>query len=164
MRAIIDSTTPFRLLAEYAPDGLRTLNHTGAALYFTVAQIFQVTCTRACIVCGKHGTYLYMPECVRCCQYCLNKTQKLMPISKTDVELAFGLTDKTLRVQNVPVIIGLPRNYTFDQTSAARKRYLVSQRLAREAAIAVHGGGDGLAEFIGRPRANAAYKLHTDRS
>ena len=163
-RAIIDSTPPFRLLAEYASGSLRTLIHTGVAYYFSVAQVFQVMCTSACIVCGKHGTYLYMPECTRCCLNCLSMAQELMPICKTDAKLAFGLTDKKLRLQNVPIVTSLPGHYTFRLTAALQKRYLMSQRLIHEAAIAVHGGEDGLANFLAaNPRANAAFKKRMAR-
>jgi hypothetical protein len=88
--------------------------------------------------------------------------QELMPICKTDAKLAFGLTEKTLRVQNVPVVISLPGYYTFTLTAALRKRYLMSKRLIREAAIAVHGGEDGLANFLAdKPQAYAAFMKQT---
>lgn len=159
MRAIIDSTAPFRLLAEYASGGLRTLIHVGVASYFSVAQVFQVMCTSTCIVCGQNGTYLYMPECTRCCLNCLSVAQELMPICKTEAKLAFGLTEKTLRDQNVPVVISLPGHYTYKMTARLQKLHLMSQRLIHEVATTVHGGEDGLNNFlIDNPRAYVAFK------
>lgn len=88
--------------------------------------------------------------------------QEFMPISKTDAKTAFGLTNTTLRMHNVPIVDAPLGSYSSEQIVAHRKRHLTSLSVAHRAAIAVHGGEDGLTDFlVGRPRANSVYKKLT---
>jgi hypothetical protein len=61
------------------------------------------------------------------------------------LQLVFRLADKTFQIQKVSVIIGLPGRHTFLQTEV---RCLTSQRLVHKLVLSVHGGENGLANFL----------------
>jgi hypothetical protein len=68
-----------------------------------------------------------------------------MPMTERDAKAAFGLSKKAL--VNVPIVHTLPGVYTLSQVAYRRRRRLLSRRRAREIAVEVHGGEEGLISF-----------------
>ena len=145
-RAAVDTSVPYKYILLNAPCIISALVRTGVSSHFTVDHIFRTFTTPDCQVCGKFGAFLWIPECIRCCIPCVRESPELCPMTECDAKAAFGLTKKTLA--SVPVMISLPGTYTLSETPQKRTRRLLSQKLARLAAVVAHGGEKGFMDFI----------------
>lgn len=78
-------------------------------------------------------------------------------MTQRDAMAAFGLSKKEL--SRVPIVHTLPGVYTLSHTPYQRRRWLLSRGTAREIAVKVHGGEEGLISYINSntSRAKAAY-------
>jgi hypothetical protein len=158
MRMIIDTFSPYKTIARHAPEVVAALIRTGVASFFTLDKVHYALCTPACHVCGKLGSFLWIPGCIRCCFPCLLEEPELMPMTKQDAKAAFGLTESSL--VNVPIMTTLPGTYTLDRKPYRRERLLVSRERARQVAVVVHGGEEGLEKYIkfGKSKAKVKYE------
>ena len=144
----MDASIPYKyILFNHTPQVVATLERTGIVSHFSVKDVFSALSTRwpYCHVCGKVGMYLWIPECIRCCFLCMEMAPELMPIGERDAKAAFGLTSGMKRV---PTMLTLPGVYTIARRPCRQRRRLVSRKKARQAAIIVHGGEDGFANYI----------------
>lgn len=139
-RLIVDESVPYKFLVRRIPNTLASLNSADASQHFTVAQLYSTLCARTCAFCNDFGTYLWVPECVRCCFNCLNETPHLMPLIESDAKMLFGVTKKAL--SGVPSMLSLPGTYGMVDLYNGRRFRLYSQRRVVQAAIAHHGGND----------------------
>lgn len=67
-------------------------------------------------------------------------------MAANDAKAAFGLTKSVLA--KLPIMITLPGKYTSLAITYKRRRRLVSQGSARQAAIMLHGGESELAKYM----------------
>jgi len=137
-RAVVDSSFPYKLILLHAPQVVAALEKTGVASHFSVDDVFRALSTPSCGVCGKFGTYLWIPECTRCCFLCVREAPELMPMSERDARDTFGITKSGLR--GVPIMVTSPGLYTTQQRPYRRKRHFLSRERARQAALDIHGG------------------------
>jgi len=156
-RTVVESSFPYKLLLRNAPHVVAALEKTGIASHFSVDDAFHALSTPSCNVCGKFGTYLWIPECIRCCFFCVREAPELMPMSEPDARAAFGLTKSALK--GVPIMATLPGLYTDQQRPYRRKRHFLSRERARQAAVDIHGGEEGLVRYVnhGTSKAKVAY-------
>ncbi|KDR80367.1 hypothetical protein GALMADRAFT_117099 [Galerina marginata CBS 339.88] len=140
VRRIIDASSPYKHITRHAPGLITAFRRTRVASHFSVDQVFRVLCTPSCHVCGEFGSFLWIPECIRCCFLCLREAPELMPMTEVDAKAAFGLTKTGLA--KVPVMVTLPGNYTVSGTTVKKRRHLVSREKARQVAIVVHEAFD----------------------
>ncbi|KAF8529941.1 hypothetical protein JB92DRAFT_3106331 [Gautieria morchelliformis] len=145
-RAVVDASVPYKHILLNAPCIISALVRTGVSSHFTVDEIFRSFTTPNCQVCGMFGAFLWIPECIRCCIPCLRESPELLPMTECDAKAAFGLTKRTLA--DVPVMISLPGTYTLSKTPQKRARRLLSQKRARLAAVAAHGGEKSFMDWI----------------
>jgi len=145
-RAVVESSFPYNLILHNAPNVFAVLEKTGIASHFSVDDVFQALCTPSCHICGEFGTYLWIPECIRCCFSCVMKAPELMPVSEPDARTAFGLTKSGLA--SVPIMTTLPGVYTTRQRLYRRTRRLLSRERARQAALDIHGGLEDLHNYV----------------
>jgi hypothetical protein len=148
----VKSSFHYKLILLKAPQAVAALEKTGIASHFSVDDLFHALSTPSCHVCGQFGTYLWIPECVRCCLACMSKPE-LLPMTERDARAAFGLTKSGL--ERVPIMATLPGTYTSFQRPYSRTRYLLSQERARQAAVDIHGGEEELAEYVNNGTSNA---------
>ena len=155
-RVLVESSFPYKHILLNAPDVLAALEKTGIASHFSVDDVFRALSTPSCHVCSKFGTYLWIPECVRCCYPCMREAPELMPMSKSDAMAAFGLTKSGLR--GLPIMAALPGWYGLYPHPYRKRRYFLSQERARQAAIDIHGEEE-LARYVnhGTSKAKIAY-------
>ncbi|KAH9928064.1 uncharacterized protein B0H18DRAFT_859191, partial [Fomitopsis serialis] len=125
-RLIVDESVPYKFLVRHIPNTLASLNSADASQHFTVAQLYSTLCARTCAFCNDFGTYLWVPECVRCCFNCLNESPHLMPLIESDAKMLFGVTKKAL--SGVPSMLSLPGTYGMVDLYNGRRFRLYSQR------------------------------------
>lgn len=112
-RQVVDNSAPYRWIMLYAPSVVVALTKVEVASQFTVNDVFRVLRTSVCAIYGQFGTFLWIPECIRCCMRCLYEAPALMPMIVADAEGAFKLTKRTLA--QLPVILSVPGSYTSEQ-------------------------------------------------
>ena len=78
-RVVVDSSYPYNLTLLHAPQVIPALVKTGIVSHFSVDDIFCALSTPSCGVCGKFGTYLWIPECIRCCSSVCKRPPSLCP-------------------------------------------------------------------------------------
>jgi hypothetical protein len=157
-KAVVEEFIPYKLIIVHAPYVLDALTRTEVASHFTAVQVFDVLCSDSCAICGGFGAFLWIPGCIRCCIPCVRESQELMPMTRRDAKAAFGLSEKAL--SKIPIVHTLPGIYGFSPTAVIhRRRWLLSRGAAREIAVEVHGGEEGLISYINSntSRAKAAY-------
>lgn len=156
-KVVVEGFIPYKLIKLHAPYVLDALTRTGVASHFTAVQVFDVFCSDSCAICGKFGAFLWIPGCIRCCIPCVRESQELLPMTQRDAKAAFGLSQKAL--SKVPIVHTLPGIYTLLGTQYKRRKWLLSRGKAREIAVEVHGGEEGLISYItsNTSRAKAAY-------
>ncbi|KAH9832878.1 uncharacterized protein C8Q71DRAFT_726005 [Rhodofomes roseus] len=140
MRLIVDESVPYKFLVRHIPNTLETLDTADASQHFTVDELYHTLCTRTCSFCNEFGTYLWIPECVRCCFNCLSETPHLMALIESDAKMLFGVTKKSL--VDVPSMLSIPGTYGMVDLYHGRRFRLYSQRRVVQAAIAHHGGNE----------------------
>jgi hypothetical protein len=145
-RVVVDASVPCRHILLRAPGVVTALGRTGVASHFSVSEVFYALSTPTCQVCAKFGSFLWIPECIRCCFSYLREAPELMPMGKGDARAAFGLTKR--RLAKVPIMVTLPGTYTPSKIPYRKKRHLLSREKARQAAIVAHGGEEGLTRYI----------------
>lgn len=144
--SLIDASPAYQRLREHSPQAILVLLRTGVASHVTLAQISRALYESNCGLCADFGPFLYLPECVRCCSTCLRMKPELLPMTKSDAIAAFGLKGRTL--STIPIVTTVPGTYSLNKTKRSRPLLLVSERLAREAAVGQYGGEEGLNEYI----------------
>ena len=150
---LVSSSSPYTLLATHVPALLTTLLHTDTAFYFTTQEVYDVLCSPSCCVCGFYGQYMYMPECVRCCERCLRQSPRFWPITATTIEKAYGITLKALRETDIPIIKSLRGTRINDRNEEVRMTrgiFYMSERSAWEVAVRWHGREDVLERYVNR--------------
>ena len=145
-KEVVDGFIPYKLIKTLAPHLLVVLTRTEVVSHFTVGQVVDVLCSKSCSICGRFGTYLWIPDCIRCCFSCLHYSPNLMPMSKKDAKAAFGLSEREL--SKVPIMYTLPGRYTPHCGLYKRRRWLLSRETARNIALEIHGGEEGLNSYI----------------
>ena len=108
-KAIADGFMPYRLIKAIAPHILVVFTKTEVASHFTAVQVVDALCSNSCAICGRFGTYLWVPDCIRCCISCLRFSPELMAMTKQDAKAAFGLSEESL--SKVPIVHSLPGKY-----------------------------------------------------
>ncbi|PPQ98111.1 hypothetical protein CVT26_003245 [Gymnopilus dilepis] len=81
LRYTVDTWPVYAELLRHVPGPLCLFTKTGAARFFTAPQLRNVLHTPACFVCGKRGSYLYLPRCLRACFPCLYVSWQLATIT-----------------------------------------------------------------------------------
>ncbi|KZT69856.1 hypothetical protein DAEQUDRAFT_765173 [Daedalea quercina L-15889] len=140
MRLIVDDSIPYKFLIQHIPDTLSALKSADATQHFTVDELYVTLCRKSCAFCKDMGTYLWIPECVRCCFNCLNETPHLMPLIESDAKTLFGVTKKVL--SDIPSMLSIPGTYGMVELYHGRRFRLYSQTRVVQAAIAHHGGDE----------------------
>ena len=144
-RTIVHASFPYKHLWRHAPRALVALIRTGAS-HFTVDEVFQTFCSPSCHICGNFGSFLWIPECIRCCFVCLRKAPKLMPMGESRARAVFGLTKKSLA--KVPIVTTLPGTYSPFNKYYKMRRHFLSRASALQVATMTHGGKQGLAKHM----------------
>jgi hypothetical protein len=145
-REVVDTSVPYKHILLHAPHVITALARTGAASHFTVDEVFYTLSTAVCYVCGEFGSFLWIPECIQCCFLCLREAPELMPMGERDAKAAFGLT--TSGLAGVPIMVTLPGKYGPLMKLYRKTWRLLSRTRARQAALVVHGGEEGLTRYI----------------
>ena len=161
---LVSSSHPYTLIAAHTPKLLATLLQTDTAFYYTAAQVWDVVCSPMCCVCGSYGQYLYMPECVRCCERCLRRSPRFWPITPYTMEKAYGMSEPMLRRAGVPIIKSLPGERITENKVSVDWRvsfHYMSERAAWEEAVRWHGREDVLMRYVNRRP--LAKQLHETR-
>src|ERR1700722_2428082 len=156
-RVVVDASVPYKHILRHAPRVIAALERTGVSSHFSVDEVFNALSPPACCICGRFGTFLWIPECIRCCFPCLREAPELMPMGERDAKAAFGLTKSGLA--KVPIMVTLAGTYTPFKIPYRKKRRLLSRERAQQAATVAHGGEEGLARYIkfGTSQAKIAY-------
>ncbi|KAF8799810.1 hypothetical protein BYT27DRAFT_6848168 [Phlegmacium glaucopus] len=143
---VVDGYIPYNLIVTHAPHALDALTLTEVASHFTAVQVFDALCSDSCAICGRFGRFLWIPDCIRCCMPCVQESDQLMPMTERDAKAAFGLSQKAL--SKIPIVHTLPGTYTPFEIPYKQRRRLLSRGRAREIAVEVHGGEEGLISYI----------------
>ncbi|KIM31447.1 hypothetical protein M408DRAFT_21481 [Serendipita vermifera MAFF 305830] len=125
---------------------MASLVYTGVANHFTVCHLFGILCVSKCSSCANFAAFIWLPECKRVCVPCVRKDPAYMPMTVADATIAFGLGKKML--ETIPIVKTLPGEYGLWTSTRRRQMLLLSEQWAREAALIVHGGEDGLSAYL----------------
>jgi hypothetical protein len=112
-KTVVEEFIPYKLIIIHAPFLLDVLTRTGVASHFTAVQVFDALCSDSCVICGRFGEFMWIPDCIRCCIPCVQASRELM--TKRDAKAAFGLSGKA--ISKVPIVHTLPGTYTLGQAS-----------------------------------------------
>ncbi|KAG5640339.1 hypothetical protein DXG03_009175 [Asterophora parasitica] len=147
-RMLVDASPSYRCLRIHTPHVICILLRVGIASHFTVSYIAELLHSDSrCSRCGRFGSFLYIPECVRCCYSCMRFHRSTVPMTKADSMAAFGLTART--IATLPVMTTVPGTYGGGlRAERSRPIQLLSPALARAAAELQHGGKEYLVAYI----------------
>lgn len=145
-KAVVETFTPYKHILTHTPHVVDIFTRTGVASHFTAVQVFDALGSDSCTICGRFGAFLWVPDCIRCCLPCVRVSPELMPMTERDAGAAFGLSRKAL--STIPIMHTLPGVYTLSEIPYKRRRRLLSRKRAREVAVEVHGGEEGLVSYI----------------
>ncbi|KIJ33052.1 hypothetical protein M422DRAFT_70481 [Sphaerobolus stellatus SS14] len=134
--ALIDDITTYRRLRQSAGNAVAALLCSGAASFFSTRYVYSLmVLTSTCNTCGQFGGFLFIPQGVRCCMYCLLTRPEFLPMSKHTAKRVFWLSEAAFRDGSIPVMEGLSGLYGLHERRAvSRKRLFVSVVLVKEKA------------------------------
>ena len=166
---VVDSLKLYGRLYTYAPDVLRAMLSTKVARYFDLHHIFRELCSENCYNCGSFGSFLFLPECGRCCWLCLCEHEDTLPISRAQAKESFELTNDA--IPKMDAMLSLPGTYGVEskggkhihgKTTYRQRIWLVSMWAGREAARKLHGNERVREARMDDPRESwlAAYAQH----
>lgn len=135
---LIDSLPQHRELVTHAPNALRAILSTGLAPHFSIQHLSRALRAQECFQCGLFGSYLYLPDCRRCCWLCLAEASSTLPMSIDSARDDFGVPDSAFR--QLPCMRSLPGRYTglgtFPGDTNIPRVALVSMNAVKEVVIA----------------------------
>jgi hypothetical protein len=153
---LIDASHPYKYLVSDIPAPLVTLFVTllrsDIISHFSPEHIYKSLSTDKCHVCGHFGAFMFLPECLRCCSWCLRYSPRLMPMTLAEVLTVFGLSEEQLIDARVPIIRSLQGKRHLPYRSALPTDFkevtFVSEAHARQAAVTVHGSDKAFVAYV----------------
>lgn len=138
--AIVQSLHTYRDLMQYAPRALAALAMTGLITQHSANTLHIALQSQNCSSCRSwHGTYLFLPTCVRCCWNCLVDNKSFWMIPRGVAARCFRITLR--QVDQLPVLRTIPGWYCVGYKSIHQKapQQMVCIGSAKKLALTIHG-------------------------
>jgi hypothetical protein len=107
LRGIINDWEPFREISTGAPDVLRALLATKAAVMFTCLRVSNAVFSTRCEFCGECGTFLQLLKLARCCFRCLANDRRLLSVPISYAQTTMGVNPSL--AEHIPHLTTIPR-------------------------------------------------------
>lgn len=116
----------YRMITTYALEALCASLRTHIASWFTIRDLFNVMCTRDCVLCGSFGGFIFLPTFMRCCFPCIKTARQLRLVPLAGVKKALNLSQARL-LNSVPVLRTTPGIYSMDEIPRRRRIQILAE-------------------------------------
>ena len=152
-KEVVESLLTYRELMRAVPHTLATLGRTGLSGAHTIDTLYKTLQSVWCVWCkGFFGGFIFLPTYERCCYDCVFNCPSLRVVPLDEAKQVFGLDHE---MDGLPLLHSLPYVSSRDGKFVPR-RWLVSVRMAKQRALAVHGP---MANFAYPKKDQASYKV-----
>jgi hypothetical protein len=143
---VVDALPEYKAIRRHAPNTLLGARAIGVDTQITWRTLHATLRDPKCADCGDFGGYLYLPTCRRVCFPCLDSREAYLPMTPETAAHVFGLDEAT--VDALPRMRTLPGVYSSIPEEVPGGMELVDAETARAAGRRLHGGQDGMDQFV----------------
>lgn len=107
----VSSMFMYRAVMEHALEAFYACLRTQLAPWYSIRDLFDVLCTRECVLCGSFGNFIFLPTFTKCCFSCLEVAPQLRVLRFASVLKAYTHLRRSRVRKSIPVLKSIPGVY-----------------------------------------------------